>query len=266
MNYAVLPYPYEGSSTGRSASPSAAMLLAEGRAVFEFGAGLALWPLLQLAPQGDGHPVLVLPGFLAGNASTLVLRRYLRSVGYDAQGWRLGVNLGYRQKLISGMLAQLEELSRDSQRKVSIVGWSLGGVYARLLAARHPELVRSVITLGSPISGGPDASNAKGIYQTLNGRRMADSSVKKLVAQSLEMPATSIYSRSDGVVFWRASVIPVRSKSENIEVHGTHIGLGGNPAVLYAAADRLSQPEGAWAPFRGSGLAAIAFPDPARPA
>ncbi|MDN6888274.1 alpha/beta hydrolase [Variovorax sp. CAN2819] len=265
MNHAVLPSVYEGSSTSRNAAPSAAMLLAEGRAVFEFGASLALWPLMQLAPRGDGHPVLVLPGFLAGDASTLVLRRYLRSVGYDAQGWNLGVNLGYRQKLISGMLVQLEELSRDSQRKVSIVGWSLGGAYARLLAARRPELVRSVITLGSPISGGPDATNAKGIYQTLNGRRMADSSVKRLVAQPLEMPATSIYSRSDGVVSWRASVIPVGSESENIEVHGSHIGLGGNPAVLYAAADRLAQTEGAWAPFRRTGLAAIAFPDPMRP-
>jgi pimeloyl-ACP methyl ester carboxylesterase len=257
---------YDDSSTDRSAAPSAAMLLAEGRAVFEFGASLALWPVMQLAPRGDGHPVLVLPGFLAGDSSTFVLRRYLRSVGYDAQGWNLGVNLGYRQKLISGLLVQLEQLSQESQRKVSIVGWSLGGAFARLLAARRPELVRSVITLGSPISGGPDATNAKGIYQALNGSRMADSSVKRLVAQPLGMPTTSIYSRSDGVVSWRVSVIPAGSNSENIEVLGSHIGLGGNPAVLYAAADRLAQPEGAWTPFRRSRLAALAFPDPERPA
>ena len=241
------------------------MLLAEGRAVFEFGAGLALWPLLQLAPRGDGHPVLVLPGFLAADTSTLVLRRYLSTLGYDAQGWNMGLNLGHRKKLESDMLCRLETFSRESQRKVSIVGWSLGGAFARLLASRRPDLVRNVITLGSPIGGGPDATNAKGVYETLNGRRAVDFGVMKLVAGSLDVPATSIYSRSDGVVSWQASTIESGPQSENIEVHGSHIGLGGNPAVLYAVADRLAQPEGAWTAFRSSGLFAMAFPDPGRP-
>ncbi|MGJ7565456.1 esterase/lipase family protein [Variovorax sp. GB1R11] len=242
------------------------MLLAEGRAVFEFGAGLALWPLLQLAPRGDGHPVLVLPGFLAGNSSTLVLRRYLTSLGHDAQGWSMRVNLGYRKNLESAMLAQLEELFRQSQRKVSIVGWSLGGAFARLLAARRPELVRNVVTLGSPISGGPDATNAKGVYRALNGHPGADARVKQLASQPLDVPATSIYSRSDGVVSWRASTILAGAQSENVEVHGSHVGLGGNPCVLYAVANRLAQPESAWTAFQRSGLTAIAFPDPERPA
>lgn len=177
----------------------------------------------------------------------------------------MGLNLGHQKKLEFAMLAQLEEFSRKSQRKVSIVGWSLGGAFARLLAARRPELVRSVITLGSPISGGSDATNVKGVYQTLKGRRTADASVNKLVAQSPDVPTTSIYSRSDGVVSWRASIIPAGAQSENIEVHGSHIGLGGNPAVLYALADRLAQPEGAWTAFRRRGLAVIAFPDSSRP-
>jgi pimeloyl-ACP methyl ester carboxylesterase len=144
--------------------PAGLLLLAEGRAVFELGSGLALWPLLQMAPRGDGQPVLVVPGFLAGNASTMLLRRYLRTLGYDAQGWTSGLNLGHSRKLESAMIHQVEQLSCDTQRKVSIVGWSLGGTFARLLAARRPQLVRSVITLGSPIGGGPDATNAKGFY------------------------------------------------------------------------------------------------------
>lgn len=242
------------------------MLLAEGRAVFEFGSGLALWPFLQLAPRGDGHPVLVLPGFLASNSSTFLLRRYLSNLGYAAQGWNMGLNLGHRQELESAMFGQLEENFRESQRKISIIGWSLGGVFARLLAARRPELVRNVITLGSPIGGGPDATNAKGVYRTLNGGRTTNSSVEKLVAQSLAVPTTSIFSRSDGVVSWRASTIQAGPQSENIEVHGSHTGLGGNPAVLYAVADRLAQPEGAWTAFRRTGLAGIAFPDPERAA
>jgi pimeloyl-ACP methyl ester carboxylesterase len=244
--------------------PAGLLLLAEGRAVFELGSGLALWPLLQMAPRGDGQPVLVVPGFLAGNASTMLLRRYLRTLGYDAQGWTSGLNLGHSRKLESAMIHQVEQLSCDTQRKVSIVGWSLGGTFARLLAARRPQLVRSVITLGSPIGGGPDATNAKGFYQALNGPRAPDSGVRNLAAQPLVMPATSIYSRTDGVVSWRASAIQAGPQSENIEVHGSHIGLGGNPAVLYAVADRLAQPEGAWRPFAMSGLAALAFPNPER--
>lgn len=265
MNHAEhLPSPTDKSRDGRVAPPSTLLLLAEGRAVLEFGSGLALWPLLQLAPRGDGHPVLVLPGFLAGNASTLLMRRYFSTLGYDAQGWNMGLNLGHRQKLEAEMLGQLEEIFGESRRKVSIVGWSLGGAFARLLAARRPEMVRSVITLGSPISGGADVTNADRVYRALNRQGKTDSSVKKLVAQSLDMPTTSIFSRSDGIVSWRASTIQAGPQSENIEVHGSHTGMGGNPAVLYAVADRLAQPEGEWTAFRRSRLAAIAFPDPDR--
>lgn len=267
MNHAeLLPSPPENSRNRRVAPPSPLLFLAEGRAIFEFGSGIALWPLLQLAPRGDGHPVLVLPGFLAGNASTLLMRRYLSTLGYDAHGWSMGLNLGHRQKLEAAMLGQLEQIFGESRRKVSIVGWSLGGAFARLLAARRPEMVRSVLTLGSPIGGGADVTNADRVYRTLNRQKKNDSSVKKLVAQSLDMPTTSIFSRSDGVVSWRASTIQAGPQSENIEVHGSHTGMGGNPAVLYAVADRLAQPEGEWTAFRRRGLAAIAFPDPDRAA
>lgn len=240
MNYTeLLPArPHSSTETGRIARPSPLLLVSEARAFLEFGAGLALWPLLQLAPSGDGHPVLVLPGFLAGNSSTLLLRHYLGTRGYQAQGWKMGVNLGHRRHLEAALLGQLEEISVESQRKVSIVGWSLGGAFARLLAARRPELVRSVITLGSPIGGGPAATNAEAVYQTLNGRRDSDFRLKRIIAHSLGMPTTSIYSRSDGVVSWRASTIQAGAQAENIEVHGSHVGLGVNPAVLYAVDDR----------------------------
>jgi len=130
------------------APPSRLLLLAEGRALWEAGAAVALWPLLQLAPRGDGHPVLVLPGLVATDMSTKLLRRYLQSRGYDAQGWGLGRNLGPRGGIEDGMVRKLEAMQAESGRKVSLIGWSLGGVYARLLASSRPELVRSVTTLG----------------------------------------------------------------------------------------------------------------------
>ncbi|MBU2410210.1 MAG: alpha/beta hydrolase, partial [Gammaproteobacteria bacterium] len=132
------------------AAPSPLLLLAEGRALLEAGAAITLWPLLQMAPRGDGHSVLVLPGLVASDVSTKLLRRYLESRGYEAHGWGLGRNFGPRKGIEAGMLRKLDALHAESGRKVSLIGWSLGGVYARLLAWSRPEIVRSVITLGSP--------------------------------------------------------------------------------------------------------------------
>jgi pimeloyl-ACP methyl ester carboxylesterase len=135
--------------------PSRLLLLAEGRALWEAGAALALWPLLQLAPRGDGHPVLVLPGLVASDMSTKLLRRYLQGRGYDAHGWGLGRNFGPRDGIEDGMIAKLEALHAESGRKVSLIGWSLGGIYARELAKELPDHVRCVITLGTPFTGHP---------------------------------------------------------------------------------------------------------------
>ena len=153
------------------APPSRLLMLAEGRALWEAGATLALWPLLQLAPRGDGHPVLVLPGLVASDESTRLLRRYLRGRGYEVHGWGLGRNLGPRAGVEDAMIARIETLyDQSGGRKVSLVGWSLGGVYARLLANRMPERVRSVITLGSPFTGNPRASNAWRVYEGVSGQ------------------------------------------------------------------------------------------------
>src|SRR3982751_6139968 len=119
----------------RIGPPSRLLLLAEGRALWEAGAAIAMWPLLQMTPRGDGHPVLVLPGLVASDSSTGILRRYLASRGYDAHGWGLGRNLGPREGVEQGMYDLLGKLHDESGgRKVSLIGWSLGGVYARLLA------------------------------------------------------------------------------------------------------------------------------------
>ncbi len=246
------------------APPSRLLLLAEGRALWELGSSMALWPLLQLAPRGDGHPVLVLPGLVAGDGSTTVLRSYLRSRGYDAHGWGLGRNLGPRRGIEEGMLEKLASLHERSARKVSLVGWSLGGVYARLLAARKPELVRGVITLGSPFKGSARATHAWRVYEGVSGQSSEDPRRMAHVMPTPPVPTTSIYSRSDGVVAWRCSVEDAGPQAENIEVIASHLGLGAHPAVLYAIADRLAQPEGQWKPFKRSSFGPLAYPDPAR--
>ena len=245
--------------------PSRLLLLAEGRALWEAGAALALWPVLQLTPRGDGHPVLVLPGLVASDMSTKLLRRYLEGRGYDAHGWGLGRNFGPRDGIEDGMIAKLEALHAESGRKVSLIGWSLGGVYARLLAARHPQWVRSVVTLGSPFTGSSRATNAWRIYEGVSGQSSEDPRRMKHVRPTPPVPTTSIFSRSDGVVAWRCSVEEPGPQSENIEVIASHLGLGAHPAVLYALADRLAQPEGLWKPFDRKLWGPLVYPDPGRP-
>jgi pimeloyl-ACP methyl ester carboxylesterase len=240
------------------------LVLAEIRALWEGSAALALWPLLRLAPRGDGHPVLVLPGLTSSDRSTLLLRRYLKGRGYDVHGWGQGRNFGPRAGVEDRMVKKLKELHAKEGRKVSLVGKSLGGAYARFLANRHPKLVRDVVTLGSPIKGGPRSTHAWRVYEGLTGQGVEDASRMKHVARKPPVPTTSIFSRSDGIVAWRSSMETTGPTSENIEVLGSHLGLDTHPAVLYALADRLAQPEGEWKPFRRGMLGPLLFPNPAR--
>ncbi len=128
-------------------------MLAEVRGIFEFNASVLLSPLLMRAPRGDGHPVLTLPGFLASDLSMAPMRRYLKELGYDAYAWKMGRNTGGVSRMRAALRDRLAEIHAATGRKVSIVGWSLGGVYARDLALQAPEMVRYVVTLGSPFAG-----------------------------------------------------------------------------------------------------------------
>lgn len=244
--------------------PSRLLQLLEGRALWELGATVSMWPLLSLAPSGDGHPVIVFPGLVASDGSTRVLRRYLGERGYDVEGWGLGRNLGLRAGVEDKLYEVLDTVNQRTGQKASLLGWSLGGLYARTLAKKRPESVRSVITLGSPFAGPPRATNAWRVYEWASGRKADDAGTHERMRGRLAVPATSIYSRSDGVVAWPCSIDEESAQSENIEVIASHIGLGVHPAVLYAVADRLAQPEGLWKPFDRSGLLALAYPDPAR--
>ena len=249
---------------GRLRAPSWLLMLAEPRALFEFNSSLLLSPLLLQAPRGDGHPVLTLPGFLASDLSMAPMRRYLKELGYDPHAWRMGRNFGGvygKRKALRELLTGIYEATG---RKVSIVGWSLGGVYARDLALQVPDMVRSVITLGSPFANDIRATNATKLYELLSGEGVDDiPGLREAIAGDLPVPASSIYSRTDGIVNWRTSLVRPSATAENIEVHlASHIGLGFNPAALWAVADRLAQGEGAFRHFDRSGPFAIAYAPP----
>ena len=241
-------------------APSLSLMLLEQRVLFEYGAFLGLGPLLRLLPKGDGHPVLVLPGFTGSDRSTAPLRRVLRSKGYWVHGWNLGANVGPHRRIVRGIQRRIEELHDRHKTKVSLVGWSLGGIYARELARDHTEAVRQVITLGSPFRlRDGDRSSASRWYDMVAprqdpfpGRELGEEN-----RPPLSVPSTAIYTRTDGIVRWHACIETDGPQRESIEVRGTHSGLGFNLAAIVAMTDRLAQPEGTWAPFRPPAGAAL---------
>lgn len=245
------------------------------RRLLEYG-----WPLevvmYSLVPQpsllvgvGDGHPVLALPGFTAGDVSTASVRAAVCAHGYRPYAWRLGPNVGPTARIVAGMRRRLEEISGHDDRKVTLIGASLGGIYARLLARERPELVRQVITLGSPyrmVDG--DRSGASWLWERTRPLHDGDLPLYGLAEDErapLSVPASSIYTVDDGIVHWQHCVDPCgpqarNPRAENIAVHGSHCALGQNPAALFAILDRLAQPENDWRPFRAPAVLRAFFP------
>jgi pimeloyl-ACP methyl ester carboxylesterase len=226
---------------------------------------LAAGPLISLDGWGDHSPVLVIPGFTATDASTAVLRFYLRTWGYWAHGWRVGSNLGPTPETLAAVAERLDAVYERHGRRVTLIGQSAGGTYARYLARQLPDKVRQVITLGSPIqivSG--DRSSVSSLSRHLEHRfdpefhRIADHQ-----RGVLPVPATSIYTRTDGVVRWHVCLDIVDDRHENVEVFATHSGLAVNPWSLHVIADRLRQAEGEWRRFKPPALMRRFYPAPA---
>lgn len=241
------------------------MMMREQRVLFEMGALGAAAPWLRAVGRGDRHPVLILPAFMSDDTSTVALRFFIRSWGYWTHGWGLGQNLGPTHEVLDGINDRLEALHGRHGREVSLVGWSLGGLYARHLARQHPEWVRQVITLGAPIQtrDGDRGATSK-LFDRLKARFDPGFGGREdYLHGPLPVPSTSIYTRSDGVVRWQVCLDVADERHENIEVSGSHIGLALNPAALYAVGDRLAQAEGVWQPFKPPALPRRLYPLPA---
>ena len=218
-------------------------------------------PLLARAPHGDGHPVLVLPGMGATDRSTAPMRGFLAGLGYQVHGWRLGRNMP-TPVVIDALRNRFAELyQRHGGVPMSLVGWSLGGIYAREIAAIRPDTVREVITLGSPFQDVPgEESHPAALIRALRPDLARRRGVNRPGQGPLRIPSTAIFSRTDGIVPWRAARNIDGPFAESIEVVSSHVGLGHHPGVLWAVADRLAQPAGGWRPFVPDGAWARLFP------
>jgi pimeloyl-ACP methyl ester carboxylesterase len=187
--------------------------------------------------------VLVLPGFGASDASTTVLRATLRGLGHETSGWGLGRNEGDVAALLPRVIERAEQCVALAGLPLALVGWSLGGVLAREVARERPEFVERVITLGSPVVGGPKYTAAGRTY----ARRGADlDAIERAAAERervpIRVPITAVYSKRDGVVAWRACIDRSNPDVEHVEVSCTHIGLGIHAEVLAIVARRLAAP------------------------
>jgi len=239
---------------GRPARPPAGLFLTEpARGLGGLAAVPLAAPWLAAAPRGDGHGVLVLPGLLGSDLSTALLRRFLRLLGYEVRGWDLGRNLGPTDAVLDGVPRALAGLAERTGGPVSVVGWSLGGIYGRELARQRPGQIRGVITLGSPFAlTDPRQSRAEGAYRRRSHLHAGSWRVptREQLARPIGVPSTAVYSRWDGIVSWQACVEPETEVHENVEVRCGHLGFGTDPATLWLIADRLAVPAGRWRPFR----------------
>jgi pimeloyl-ACP methyl ester carboxylesterase len=202
----------------------------------------------------------VLPGFMASDSSTKILRSYLMHWGYDAHGWSLGTNVGVsgRSKIEQQVTALVLDLAAKANGKITIIGWSLGGVIAREIAREYPQHVRQVITLGSPFGGHPTGTSVWRLYENIVNASVDDDEHNdrlKIIPQNIPgVPSTAIYTINDGVVSWRIAREKTNHLAENVHVFSSHLGLGFSPSAFYVIADRLAQRQGKWKPFSKKGL------------
>ncbi|HET9608984.1 MAG TPA: alpha/beta hydrolase [Acidimicrobiales bacterium] len=237
----------------RMRRPNRLLLAAEGpRALGELALMQVARPLLARAPRGDGHTVLVLPGMGADDRSTVPLRRFLGGLGYDVHGWGLGTNMP-SPALGPRLRERVARLRAETSGAASLVGWSLGGVYARRIARSEPDAVRLVVTLGSPLRGVPGHES----HAAPLARAAARSAGRQVPRPwwpaedgPLPVPSTSVFSRTDGVVPWQSCIDAAPGPHETLEVVGSHCGMGHHPAVLLVVADRLAQAPGRWQPMK----------------
>jgi pimeloyl-ACP methyl ester carboxylesterase len=234
-------------------APAPWLMLLEARAPWEYAAMLAALPWLKRLPAGDGHPVIVFPGLGAADLTTAPLRGLLESLGYSTYPWQQGFNFGPREGVLDGCRSLVRRTAERHGSKVSLVGWSLGGVYAREMAKELPKLARCVITLGTPFAGHPRTTNAWRFYELVSGQSVHDPQLLEQIRGLPSVPTTSIYTKTDGVVAWQSCINEAAAHAENIEVHASHVGMGLNPLALYAIADRLRQDPAHWKRFDARG-------------
>lgn len=241
--------------TKKTSRPSFFLAFTEaGRALTELGVAYPYHNLVkQNTAKADGHPVMVLPGFMTTKSSTKLLREHIAKLGYTVYDWGMGRNLG-KMEYLAALVERLEKIQKKHNQKVSLIGWSLGGVFAREIAKAKPELIRQVITLGSPFQDITHPNNVAWIYTLISGgKRVEDTDWALLdnMPNPAPVPTTAIYTKEDGIVPWH--VCMERKEDEwhqNVQVRGSHFGLGVNTSVFWIIADRLTYDRDNWQHFK----------------
>jgi pimeloyl-ACP methyl ester carboxylesterase len=223
--------------------PASSGLIREARGLIELPRLLLRFPVLALQPRGNGEPVLLFPGHGMGDGSTVILKAYLRLIGYRARSLGLGRNIGAIADLLPRVLKRLASFSRRSNQKVTLIGWSFGGYVAREIARERPDLVRQVITLGTPVIGGPKYTVVAKMYRRrgMDIEAIAAEVERRNHAALLETPVVAIYSRGDAVVAWEACIDRQTPNVEHVEVKTTHLGFGFSADVYKIIARRLAE-------------------------
>ena len=247
-----------GSEEDSIKRPSFALGLTEGiRAMMDFGWYFPYRVLTHSCSGGDGHPVLILPGFLATDLSTVPLRSFIHKLGYKVYGWGEGRNFAHA--IYIDMLTQkLDRIYSKHKEPITIIGWSLGGIYARQLAKQDPSIIRQIIVMGSPVQGVKMSNNATWMYELLRKSKLVAEDIDQELIDDIpnpaDVPTTAIYTKEDGVVPWELCLEEEDSWHQNIQVRGSHLGLGFNPLVLQIIADRLRYEKSDWAYYEASNI------------
>ena len=221
-------------------APNPSSAIREVRVLLELPRLLFRFPELARQPRGEGQPILILPGYGSGEVSTALLKVYLRFLGYRARGWGLGRNGGDTVELLPRILKRAASLAKRSNRKVHLIGWSYGGYLARELARERADLIGHVITLGTPVIGGPKYTVFAKRFQNrgIDVDAMA-AAIERRNKISMCTPVIAIYSRRDGIVAWKACIDTHGTNVEHVEVSTTHFGFGFSAEVYKIIAQRL---------------------------
>jgi pimeloyl-ACP methyl ester carboxylesterase len=249
-------YDFEGdpSATAGDGPHRALLLLEVPRLAGELASSFAIDLVAPKRPRGEGRPVLVIPGFQATDGMTGRLRSHLRHHGFRVHGWAQGANIGLTDARIDGLVARFEELRKEYDEPVSVVGWSFGGVLARWLAHTYPGDVRQIVCLGSPWRAEGERTRATAMFERSRRKHGISERAKpmvELLRGPVPVPCTAVYSKTDGIVPWRGCAVDTatRPPADNVVVPSSHVGMVANPLVLDVVVDRLCQDPADWQTF-----------------
>lgn len=219
-------------------------VLLETRSIAEWSSMFWLYPFIPKHKSKTNKPVLLMPPYLGNDSSTRFVRKYLKSLGFKTYKWDLGVNM-INSKSLPKLVDKLDQIFEKHQEKVSLVGWSGGGIFAKIIANRHPDKVEQLITIGSPVWGVKHMKTP--VIRTLEfvrGRKLRERNAKfiKELEEIPKVPITCVYTKTDGLVPWKhcMEAESFRDDIRNIEVFGSHCGLGANATVLLTVANALN--------------------------